>query len=443
MSKLRLNAWFSPRAYVFLAIIAIVLGASPGVHILFVPSIVGAIVWIVMLGFDLVLAPQRSLISVMRERPEHLALRMDATLSYKIENQSDQAVRVALVETPVRTLRLLDDEITVTLPARSAARMRRRVYPVARGRDDFGDLYMWFESTYGMIRRRVRIPACATFRVYPDLSSVERYRNLHVRNRVIEAGLRRMRLRGQGTEFESLRDYSVGDAFRDIDWKATARRMKLMVAQHEVERSQNIMLLLDAGRLMTARIDEQRKFDYAIGAALSLAAIAGLANDRIGVVAFARDILYASAPSQAGSARLRMSDALCDLEPRFEEANYTAAFRSLRQHLRKRSLVVFFTDVIDPIAQSDLLIEIGTLARRNLVVVVFMNDGVIARVLESNVRTVDDAARTGVALDLAHERSVAVARLARAGVHTIDVPAKKISIVLIDEYLKIKQRGAL
>ena len=96
-------------------------------------------------------------------------------------------------------------------------------------------------------------------RVFPDLSAVERYGKLHLRNRTIEQGLRRMKLRGAGTEFESLREWTDGDAFRAIDWKATARRGKLMVAQHEVERSQNVMLLLDCGRFMTPRIDAAPK----------------------------------------------------------------------------------------------------------------------------------------------------------------------------------------
>ena len=443
MSNIRLPGWFSNRSYASLGLAAILLAASPAVGFLALFGMLVFAAWGILCIVDLVVGPKRDFLRATRLRPERLALRMRAELVYEIENRSGWDVRVGLLETPVRTLRLVEDEVCASVPARSVARTQRAVFPVARGRDEFGDLYFWFENRIGMIRRRVRVSAVSPFRVYPDLSAVERYRTLHVRNRVIEAGLRRMRLRGQGTEFESLRDYTVGDAFRSIDWKATARRMKLMVTQHEVERSQNIVLLLDAGRLMTARIDEQRKFDYAIGAALSLAAIAGLANDRIGAMAFAADVMYAAAPSQAAPSRRAMSDALCDIEPRFEEANYTRAFSALRQYLKKRSLIVFFTDAIDPIAQSDLLLEIATLARRNLVVVVFMNDGAVRSALDQPVKSALDAARVGVALDLAHERSVATARLARAGVHTIDVPAKAMSMALIDEYLKIKGRGAL
>ena len=168
-----------------------------------------------------------------------------------------------------------------------------------------------------------------------------------------------MQLRGAGTEFESLREWNDGDAFRSIDWKATARRGKLMVAQHEVERSQSVMLVLDCGRLMTPRSATARKLDYAVTAALSLATIAGFASDRVGLVAFAGDILAAGAPRSTRSSIARLAEQLYDLEPRFEESNYARAFAYLRHHLHKRSLIVFLTDVIDPIAQAGVMAEIA------------------------------------------------------------------------------------
>jgi uncharacterized protein (DUF58 family) len=298
--------------------------------------------------------------------------------------------------------------------------------------------------------------ASQAIRVYPDLSAVERYGALHVRNRLIEAGVRRMRLRGIGTEFESLREWSAGDAFRAIDWKATARRGKIMVAQHEIERSQNVMIVLDCGRLMTPRIEDQRKLEFAVTAALSVASIAGLANDRVGVVAFAHEILAASAPRATRSSIAQLSDLLYDLEPRFEESDYARAFDYLRTHLHKRSLIVFFTDVVDPVAQSLVLAELGTLARRHLVICAFMNDEAIEKTLALEFQTagtdrgnqtgssvVMDAYRTAVALGLQHERRAAAATLAQRGIIVIDVPARKLTTALIDGYLRVKQRGLL
>ncbi len=235
----------------------------------------------------------------------------------------------------------------------------------------------------------------------------------------------------------------AGDPFRSVNWKATARRGKMMVAQYEVERSQNVMIVLDAGRLMTARAGEQRKFDYAVTAALSVASVASLANDKVGVIAFAGEILRAFAPRPSGRSPARIAETLHDLQPRFEESDYDRAFAYVRTHVHKRSLVLFFTDMVDPVAQSSVLAQIGTLCRRHLVVCAFMNDAAIDKTLEREPVTAMDAYSTGVALELRDERRSAAAVLTRLGVRVIDVPAQDLTSALIDQYLQIKQRGSL
>ncbi len=131
------------------------------------------------------------------------------------------------------------------------------------------------------------------------------------------------------------------------------------------------------------------------------------------------------------------------MEPRFEESGYDRAFAYLRTHLRKRSLVVLFTDMLDPVAQSAVLAHIATLSRRHLVVCAFMNDAAIDRALQSVPASPLQAYAAGVALELREERSVAAATLTRMGVQIIDVPACDLSAALIEKYLRIKQRGAL
>lgn len=360
-----------------------------------------------------------------------------------MRNHSALAVRAGVIDSPVTLVRYDADEVHALVPARSEARMDRALTPIARGRAQLGTVFGWYENRVGLLRRRVRRAQPQELRVYPDLSAVERYGSLHMRNRVIEAGLRRMKLRGMGTEPESVREWAPGDPFRAINWKATARRGRVMVAQYEVERTQNVMIVLDAGRLMTPRIDEQRKFDYAVTAALSVAGVAALANDKIGVVAFAGDVLRAYAPRQSGRSSSRIAAELYDLEPRFEESDYDAAFAYMRTHVHKRSLIVFFTDMVDPVAQSAVLAQIGTLARRHLVVCAFMNDAAIEQRLNSTSENAGDAYATAVALELQDERKTAAAVLSRLGVQVIDVPARALTTALIDRYLQIKQRGLL
>ncbi len=438
-----MRSWFTTRFYWFLAVVAALLACAPGWHVLgYVAGVLAAALALAVL-VDLAIGPARSEIAVRRLEAEHFALRVAAELGYEVEQRSEQSLRLGIFETPLRTLRFDDEEVSAVLPPRSRATLRRRVTPVARGAESLGRLFVWFENPIGLLRRRLRVDAARPIRVYPDLAAVERYGALHVRNRLIEAGLRRMRLRGIGTEFESLREYANGDEFRTIDWKATARRGKLMVAQHEVERSQHVMLAIDCGRLMTPRVDEQRKLDYAVTAALSLASIASLASDKVGLVAFASQILVARAPRSTASSLRDLAEAVYDLEPRFEESDYARAFSYMRAHLRKRSLIVLFTDVIDPIAQGMVLAELSGLAKHHVVVCAFMNDAAVVNALAHVPTTADDAYRRDVALGLERERKLAAANLERAGIRVIDVPARALSVATIDRYLQIKQRGAL
>jgi uncharacterized protein (DUF58 family) len=423
--------------------VAFVLSLTPGIALAQPLSILLGAVLVALCALDALSGTGRASIVVERTVPAHLGMRRPLVLRYRIENRGERAIRVALLEAPLRTVSVSEEETIAIVPARSSVEIEIPALAVARGSDAFTRVYFWYENRYGMLRRRAVAELPEAIRVYPDLSAVERYGSLHVRNRLIEAGLRRMRMRGAGTEFESLREYGDGDAFRSIDWKATARRGRLMVVQREVERSQDVMMLLDCGRLMTARIGEQRKLDYAITAGLSLASIASLASDRVGVVAFARDILVARSPRSTASSIRALTDAICDVEPRFEESDYARAFRYVGSHLHRRSLVVLFSDVIDPVAQGIVLAELGSLARRHMVLCVFMNDAAVANVLATTPRSEDDRYRLDVAVGLAHERTVAARTLARQGIDVVDAPAAKLSIAAIDEYLRIKARGLL
>jgi uncharacterized protein (DUF58 family) len=435
--------WFGPRTYWAAALLALLFAAAAAQPVLLWVAISASGVVVAALIADLALGPSHSRIEIVREAPQPFSLRRPAAISYAVRNLAAFAIRVGIVEGPSSLVRYDADEVAAVFPPRSQAHIERKITPVARGGAELHTLYAWYENPMGLFRRRIRIEQTTEFRVYPDLSAVERYGKLHMRNRVIEAGLRRMKLRGMGTEPESVREWAPGDAFRAINWKATARRGRIMVAQYEVERTQNVMIVLDAGRLMTARVDEQRKFDYAVTAALSVAAVAALANDKTGVVAFAGDILRALAPRPTGRSSNRIAAALHDLEPRFEESDYDRAFGYLRAHVHKRSLMVFFTDMVDPVAQSAVLAQIGTLARRHLVVCVFMNDAAIDKRLENAAPDAAGAYETAVALELREERKTAASVLSRMGVQVIDVPAKRLTTALIDKYLQVKQRGLL
>ena len=435
--------WLSTRGTLVLVGLTIATAVASLVPALMFVAIGLAIIVVALLIADVRLGPARGALHVARQPIETVTLRRTAHATYAIENRASIAIRLALFETPVPTIDFAAETLPIAVEARARRTVTRGFLARERGPAQFDALYCWVENRIGLIRRRYRIDARDLVRVLPDLSAVERYGVLAQRSTLVDLGLRRMRGRGAGSEFESLRDYQSGDAFRNVDWKATARRGRLMVAQYDVEKSQQIIVALDCGRLMTPRIGTQRKFDYALTAALSVARIAERASDNVGLLAFAATPLVRIAPRRGAAHYNALVRAAYDLQPRLDEPDYETAFADLRGRMGKRSLVILFTDIFDPITSAAVLAALGTLVPRHLVMCVLANDGAVARALETAPTTPTQAYRAAVALSLEDERMKALATLRARGIIVVDVPASKLTVAILDAYLDVKTRGLL
>jgi uncharacterized protein (DUF58 family) len=441
VTRVRPGAWLGPRAIAP----ALALSIAAGLLARTYPWI--PVVSILLAAFVLacVLDARASggMLRWRRIAPERYALARADAFHYELENRATLPLRVGIVEAPVAKLAVALDATEVVVPPRSRSRAEVAFVPRERGRTVLGDSYAWYESAFGLVRHRVRLEGAQPIRVLPDLSALEGSDDLALRARLIDAGLRRLRRRGAGTEFESLREYGAGDAFRDIDWKATARRGRVMVAQHEVERSQQVIVAIDAGRLMAARLGDRRKLDYAVSAALGVAALARRAADRVGVHAFAAHTLAAVAPASGNAQAAAIVEALADIEPQLEESDYEHAALALRKSYRKRSLVVVFTDLFDPVASATVLAALALLVRTHLVLVALVNDAAIGDALAAEPHDAEAAYRAAVATALGAERARAVAKLRATGMLVVDVPARELRLALLDAYLDIKTRGLL
>jgi len=435
--------WLSGRGIWWLLAVALIV-ALTGVLPAYLPiALLAGTVYVALVAADLVLGPRAAAVGVRRGETDFVSLRRDAALRYIVENRSRVAIHVEIFESPVDAFVFDRETITLRVAPRTFVEAVARFCPRERGLVRLSAVYVRLENLLGFLTRRYRIDLGEEIRVFPDLTAVEQYGRLARRTTLIESGLRKMRLRGAGTEFESLREYLPGDAFRQVNWKATARHGQMMVEQYEIERSQNVLLLLDAGRLMTPRIGPQRKFDYALTAALSIAQIAQAAGDNVGLTAFAAKPLLAIAPRRGAAHVGVLTRAAYDLQPRLEEPDYETAFTRLKQSNSKRSLIVLFTDMFDPAASAAVLAGLAALVPRHLVMCVLMNDEAIGRALDEIPATPRDAYRAAVALALVAERERAIATLRARGIIVVDVAAPKLTVALLDAYLDVKARGLL
>ena len=214
--------------------------------------------------------------------------------------------------------------------------------------------------------RQHRYPLDAPVKVYPNLLEVRKYELLARRDQLFEIGLKNARRLGEGTEFERLRDYERDDDYRRINWPATARLHKPITTDYQPERSQSVIIMLDAGRLMTAPLGPLSKLDYAINTTLLLAYVAILRGDRVGLLTFADTVMGYWEPDKGRRQFLAILEALYKVQPQQVEADYMKAGAFLSAQRSKRSLVVLFTDIIDR-RQADALVRgFGRLAPRHL-----------------------------------------------------------------------------
>jgi uncharacterized protein (DUF58 family) len=406
-------------------------------------AVVMDLVLVVLALIEALRLPRRGDVRV--ERVEHYVLSLGA------RTRLETHVRIAAGVAPGFTVTLHED---VPLELRALGRppvqvmhrgslrtFRTEVVPLRRGRYPLGDIHVRLAGPLGLAVRQYSFTTPGEARVFPNLAGVSQYRMLALRGRLREAGLRSLRQRGAGTSFESLREHRVGEDRRRVDWKATARRSRLIARNYEVERSQSILLLVDAGRLMTAEVERGfARLEYALNAALVLAHVAVSRDDRVGALVFADKIQGWVPPTRGRGALERVTGLLADAEGRLAEPDIEGAFRHLATRGRKRSLLVLFTDVVDPDVSAQVLAHVARAAGRHLALVVTLRDLDLERRAREVPQTAEDAYCRAAAEELLHAREQALAVLRRRGVSVLDASPTNLTAAVIDRYLDLKAR---
>lgn len=317
------------------------------------------------------------------------------------------------------------------------------VKPLRRGDYNFGGCYLRYTGVLGLIMRQRRYPLDAPVKVYPNLLEVRKYELLARKDQLSEIGLKNAKRLGQGTEFERLRDYEQDDDYRRINWPATARMHKPITTDYQPERSQSVIIMLDAGRLMTAPLGPLSKLDYAINTTLLLAYVAIVRGDRVGLMTFADNVTGYWEPDKGRKQFLALLEALYKVQPQQVEPDYMGASAFLSTKRSKRSLVVLFTDILDSQQAGSMVRGFGRLAPRHLPLAVTMAD---TEVLSMSRRVPGDTQQMYekvVAQNLLDDRATALESLQRLGALTLDVPADKLTISVVNKYLELKARGRL
>jgi len=299
------------------------------------------------------------------------------------------------------------------------------------------------DGPLGLAARQRRRMLPATLRVHPPFRSKDEAELRINRARLLEIGLRSAQGRGGGTEFESLRDYSADDEFRRVDWAATARAAKPIVRTYRAERNQTVLVLLDNGRVMAARVDDVPRIEHAMDATMMLATVATRLGDRCGLLVFDAKVRTVLEPSKTRAQVGRVTEALFDLEPQLVESDYRGAFAEAVTRFRRRAMLVLLTELNEQAAEEYLVPALPLIARSHLIVVGAVRDPEVERWARTPVTDVESTYRRAAAIDALAERARLSARLLSLGVTVVDAAPGRLSGELADTYLRLKATGRL
>ena len=409
----------------------------------------------VVIGFDIILIAAAVLdyvisrklpdgVTSRREFDRRMAIGDQSEVRIIVENLSDRDLHLKLKDEYPATMRLENSrEAEMQLGAHESASFSYFLTPVRRGRYEFGTTVVRFKSKLGLVWCQTDVGGAQAVKVYPNMRRAREIELKALGARSFLAIQRRAVRRGEGREFESMRDYVRGDELRHISWTATARRNRLTTRQYQIERDQTVMIALDGGRLMTGRVNDETKFDTAIHASLALMSACGRAGDNCGLAVFGRRVKKYLPPKRGLEHMDAVLEALHDMEPELIEPSYARAFQFIASNSKKRAFVVVLTDLVDKESSKELINSLRLLRPRHLPLVVTIGDRDLNSSVSQRPEDIKDVFVQSAAEEIIHQREQALRLVESLGGLALDVTTQTLGPKLLETYLRVKERGLL
>jgi uncharacterized protein (DUF58 family) len=370
-------------------------------------------------------------------------------IAIRVHNPTDRFVRIIVRDDLPRGWTAEPAELVVTLPPHARRTLSYSVTPPARGRVSFGDLHIRIDGRARLGTAIARTKAGEEAKVYPNILGARRQDLAARLGTLRHIGLREIRRAGGGGEFEQLREYVDGDSLRDIDWKSTAKRHRPVTRTYQEERSQQVVIAVDAGRLMATRLTEEgasvaiSKLDHAINAALLVAYVALRKGDRVGLIVFSDVVRKFVRPGRGPGQYRAILEALFDAEASATYVDFRRLVEFLKVRVPKRALLMMFSDLVDETQAGALVEHAPLLRRKHLPVCITMEDRIAKDLARSEATTVGAAFRRAAAADVLAERRSLEAHLRKNAIDLVEAPPGELAIATVNKYLEIKARNRL
>ena len=395
---------------------------------------------VALVALDLRLAARIADLRFAREASPSVRLGEVGSTAVQVTNTGRRALRGYVRDAWVPSAGVTPRIQVVSVPSGERRRVSSVLMPTRRGERHTAQVTI---RAYGPIRvaarqRRVAVPG--SVRVLPAFTSRRYLPEKLSRLRQIDGAVL-VRQRGQGSEFDSLRTYVMGDDVRAIDWRATARSRDVVVRTWRPERDRHIVLAVDTGRTSAARLGDEPRLDAALDACLLLAAVAARAGDRVALVAADVAVRARLGPTAGSDVLPRLVNVLSPLEPALLETDPQLLAAEVLRQVSKRSLVVLFSS-LDTAADTGLLPAARALATRHELIVASVADPTVAVLATLRADAAD--VYTAATAELAEQsRRTVIEQLGKLGAHVVDAPADLFASRVTDKYLDLKAAGKL
>jgi uncharacterized protein (DUF58 family) len=392
---------------------------------------------------DLVWLARPSDLEITRSWSEPVALSVPSEVRLSLKNGSRRTVCARLLDNVPVALRDEAPTLEVAANGQTEAGAGYEILPVRRGDVSLGSVFIRYQSPLRIAERWGRADLTQKICVYPNLREAQRHSIYLIRSRQIDLEKRHSRSRGLGREFESLREYQEGDDFRDICWSASARRGKLITRLYQMERSQAIWVALDCGRLMRTRVETLSKLDCAVNAALSVAQVALGSGDRVGLMCYGQKVRDCIPPYRGGAHLRELIQHLALADEESGEADHQHAASVLLSSQRRRSLIIWLTDLAETAMTPEVVQAVGRMLSRHVVMFVLVGQTDEAWLANAAPSSTSSMYLTAAAQEMMQRREELLAKLRHQGAQAFEISGKGLSTAVINSYLQVKERGLL
>lgn len=382
-------------------------------------------------------------IEAERSVPDRLSNGDDNKIGFTVHNRYLFTVVTDVIDELPEQFQVRDFGIELTLKSGEKQSQSYQLRPIERGEYRFGRLLVYVKSPLGLIKKRYAFGNEQMVPVYPSFVQMRKFELIAFSNRRAEAGIKRIRRLGHTMEFDRIKEYVRGDDVRAINWKASARTETLMVNTYEDERSQQVINIIDTGRVMKMPFNGMHLLDYAINTSLVISNIVLLKEDKAGLITFSNDGSTVVKPQKKRIHVRRIQEQLYNVKTNFLESDFKRLMVTVKKNINRRSLILLYTNFESLSSMERQLPVLKSIAKDHLLVVIFFENSELQQLLWNDPGTVEEIYTKTVAEKFMFEKRQIVKTLNRYGIQTILTPPEDLSVNTINKYLELKARGML